>query len=62
MLVNDVFGENKSIKGSFKVARQLSGHLTKPSAPVRPLPDTLKVTSASQCSKMTLFLVHTEPL
>lgn len=35
--------------------------LTKPSAPIRPLPDTLKVTSASQFSNMTLFLVHMEP-
>lgn len=36
--------------------------LTRPSAPIRPRPDTLKVTSASQWSKLTLFLVHTEPL
>lgn len=36
--------------------------LTKPSAPIRPLPDTLKVTSASQLSKRTLFFVHMEPL
>lgn len=36
--------------------------LTKPSAPIRPRPDTLNVTSASQCSKLTLFLVHTVPL
>lgn len=45
-----------------KYVNKMSGLHTKPSAPILPLPDTLKVTSASQCSKLTLFFVHTEPL
>lgn len=35
---------------------------TNPSAPMRPLPVTRKVTSTSQYSNIDLFFVHTDPL